>query len=97
MFDAKKPYTHHSRYLKDVTLTGFNNANVVVNELNNTIIGNSGDNAVIFSGEEAYYIVEKNQGGWHTITDYRENGDGIVKVKNIEKLKFLFSEVSLKQ
>jgi len=95
-FDAKKPYTNHSRYLKDITLTGSNNANVVVNELNNTIVGNSGDNAVIFSGEEANYVVEQGQDGWHTITDSRDNGDGIVKVKNIEKLKFLSTEVNLK-
>lgn len=96
-FDANKPYTHHSRYLKDITLTGTNNANVIVNELNNIITGNSGNNIVIFSGEEVNYTVEKGQDGWHTITDHRDNGDGIVKVKNIEQLKFLSSVVNINQ
>ncbi len=52
-FDASKPYTHHSRYLKDVTLLGNNNNTVTVNESDNNITGNAGINTVIFSGKHS--------------------------------------------
>lgn len=56
-FDASKPYTHHSKYLKDVTLLGSNNNTVTVNELDNKIVGNSGTNTVIFSGASTEYTI----------------------------------------
>lgn len=94
-FDKNLPYTHHSQYLKDVTLTGEKDSSVIVNGLNNVIIGNAGNNTVIFSGEESNYTIEKLSDDEYSITDNRDNGDGIVKVKNIESLKFSSTVVSL--
>ncbi len=61
-FDSSKPYTHHSRYLKDITLLGSNNNSVTVNELDNSITGNSGENTVIFSGVSDEYSVVTDKG-----------------------------------
>jgi len=43
-------YTHHSQYLKDITLTGTNDSNIIINQLDNNITGNTGVNTVTFSG-----------------------------------------------
>lgn len=93
-FDALKSYTHHSRYLKDVTLLGSNNNTVTVNELNNKITGNSGTNTVIFSGASAEYTVNTSS-GVTTVTDNIANRDGVNTLSNIEKLQFTDQTVSL--
>ncbi len=86
-YDAKKPYTNHSRYLKDVTLLGKNNNSVTVNELDNNIIGNTGSNTVIFSGKSSEYKVTKNKGKT-IVTDTVKNRDGKNTLAKIEKLQF---------
>ncbi len=86
-FDASKPYTHHSRYLKDITLLGSNNNTVTVNGLNNDITGNSGTNTVIFSGASTEYNVVTSN-GVTTVTDNTTNRDGVNTLQNIEKLQF---------
>ncbi len=93
-FDASKPYTHHSRYLKDVTLLGKNNNSVTVNEMDNNITGNSGRNTVIFSGKSSEYTV-KTDNGVTTVTDKESNRDGKNTLSKIEKLQFTDKTVSL--
>ncbi len=93
-FDSAKPYTNHSRYLKDVTLLGSNNNSVTVNELDNNITGNSGTNTVIFSGKSSEYTV-KTDNGVTTVTDNTANRDGKNTLSKIEKLKFMDKTVSL--
>ncbi|MCR9638647.1 hypothetical protein R7035_18860 [Vibrio sp. 1731] len=94
-FDTKLPYTHHSQYLKNITLTGSNNVNVIVNKLGNKIVGNKGKNTVIFSGDESNYTITKLRDGKYSISDNRDNGDGVVLLENIEKIKFSSSERDL--
>ena len=86
-FDNSKPYTHHSRYLKMVTLLGNNDNSVTVNELDNNITGNSGVNTVIFSGNSSEYSI-KTVGSVTTVTDKQTNRDGKNTLKSIEILKF---------
>ena len=86
-YDAAKPYTNHSRYLKNITLLGKNNNTVTVNELENNITGNSGVNTVIFSGNSSEYTISTNN-EIITITDNTANRDGINTLKGIEKIQF---------
>lgn len=86
-FNASLPYTHHAQYLKDVTLTGSNNSNVVVNQLDNNITGNSTKNTVIFSGPSSEYQIS-NDNGTVTVQDLQDNRDGVNTMTAIEKLKF---------
>ena len=86
-FNANLPYTHHAQYLKDVTLTGTNNSNVVVNQLDNNITGNSAQNTVIFSGPSSEYQISVDN-GQVTVQDMQDNRDGLNTITSIEKLKF---------
>ncbi|WP_216599656.1 hypothetical protein [Vibrio sp. 03-59-1] len=94
-YDVSKPYTNHSRYLKDITLTGTNDSNVIVNQLDNVITGNSGNNSVIFSGVESDYTITKTDANHYVIEDNQAGRDGKVTVKDIEILKFSNSEQEL--
>lgn len=86
-FNPKIPYTHHARYLKDITLLGKNNTNVRVNELDNIVTGNDGINTVIFSGNfDEYDISTKDK--TITVKDNTKNRDGTNYLSNIEKLQF---------
>jgi hypothetical protein len=86
-FNSSLPYTHHSRYLKDITLTGSFNSNVIVNELNNNITGNTGVNKVIFSGKSSEYTIRTIL-NITTISDRISNRDGINILHKIETLQF---------
>ncbi len=93
-FDPSKPYTNHSRYLKDVTLLGTNNNSVTVNELDNNITGNSGINTVIFSGNSNEYAISMTDGKT-IVTDLAKcqanakcHRDGTNTLINVEKLQF---------
>lgn len=86
-YNANLPYTHHSQYLKDVTLTGTNGSNVVVNQLDNNITGNSAENTVIFSGTSSEYQISF-ENGQVTVQDMQDNRDGLNTIIFIEKLKF---------
>ncbi|NRA55366.1 MAG: hypothetical protein HRU23_14575 [Gammaproteobacteria bacterium] len=88
-------YTNHSQYLKDITLTGTKNTAVVVNQLDNNITGNSGNNRVILSGVSSEYTVEKQADGSIVVTDLVDDRDGINRLSNIEILKFKSSYLSL--
>ncbi len=93
-FDESKPYTHHSRYLKNVTLLGNNNNSVTVNELDNNITGNAGTNTVIFSGASSEYTISTNNGST-VVTDTMSNRDGVNTLSNIEKLQFSDTQIDL--
>lgn len=86
-FDTAKPYTNHSRYLKDITLLGSNPITVTVNELNNDITGNTGTNTVIFSGQSSEYVVSRTA-NVVTVNDTVPNRDGNNSLRNVERLKF---------
>lgn len=94
-FDASKPYTHHSRYLKDITFLGANNTSVNVNELDNDITGNSGTNTVIFSGNSSEYTITTSN-GVTTVADNTENRDGLNTLHKIEKIQFTDKTINLK-
>ena len=87
-------YTHHSRYLKNITLTGTNNIKVRVNELDNQILGNKGSNTVLFSGVKSEYrILQQNN---KTIVEDKVSGrDGKNILINIQQLQFKDQEMSL--
>jgi len=53
-------YTHKSQHLRNVTLTGSNDANLTGNRHSNTLIGNSGDN--ILTGGEGDDRINGNAG-----------------------------------
>ncbi len=93
-FDASKPYTHHSRYLKNITLLGSNDNSVTVNELDNNITGNSGINTVIFSGKSTEYIINISN-KITTVIDKVNNRDGVNTLSEIEKLKFTDKKINL--
>lgn len=93
-FDAAIPYTHHSRYLKDITLLGSNSTNVTVNELDNAITGNEGINTVNFSGNIEEYEIDTS-GSLTTISDKVADRDGTNTLKNIEHLQFANQKVDL--
>ena len=86
-FDTAVPYTNNSRYLKDITLLGANNIDVIVNELNNDITGNAGVNTIIFSGKSTEYVIQK--GDDHiVISDSIPSRDGNNILRNIDKIQF---------
>ncbi|MCT4636356.1 MAG: hypothetical protein N4A72_01495 [Bacteroidales bacterium] len=94
-FDEKIAYSHHSRYLKDITLLGSNNTNVIVNSLNNTIKGNRGINALLFKGNKSDYTINKTDNNTYIVTDKITNRDGKNTIIGFEKLKFSDTEMSL--
>jgi len=56
-FDREIPYTHHSQYLRDITLTGINDSHVRVNGFDNEITGNNGTNTIVFPGKYSEYTI----------------------------------------
>lgn len=95
-FDSTIPYSHHSRYLKNITLLGSNDTNVRVNELDNCIMGNSGNNAVIFSGSSDEYSIETKD-GITTVKDNTQNRDGTNRLRYIEQLNFANKNVTIEK
>ncbi len=95
-FDASKPYTHHSQYLKDITLLGKNNNNVVVNNMDNSITWNDWINTVIFSWKSSEYKIS-NENGKTIVKDTKEKRDGKNILENIEKLQFSDRVVEVKK
>lgn len=93
-FDSAKPYTHHAQYLKDITLTGNNDTDVVVNSWDNVLQGNSGMNTVIFSGNKAEYTIEKKN-DVTTITHSVSDGDGTNVISGFEKAQFADETIDL--
>lgn len=86
-YNASLKYTNHAQYLKDITLTGSNASNVVINQLDNNITGNSAINIAIFSGPSSEYQVTV-ENGQVTVQDLQDNRDGLNVLTDFEKLKF---------
>ncbi len=93
-FDEEIPYTHHSQYLKNITLTGTNDSNVRVNNFDNDITGNFGINTVVFSGSYSEYTIYQD-GSELTVIDIQHDRDGKNTLRDIERLKFDDQEVEL--
>lgn len=93
--DPTKGYTQHSRYLKDVTLTGANNSNVVVNELNNHITGNASTNTAIFTGNSSQYSIDKQVNGSTIVTDLVDGRDGQNILVKMEFAQFSDTKIAL--
>ena len=93
-FNSSLPYTNHAQYLKDITLTGTNDSNVVVNQLDNKISGNSGTNTVIFSGQLSHYQIT-NENGQIIVKDLQDSNDGTNTLIAIEKLQFSDSTINV--
>ncbi|MBL4653627.1 MAG: hypothetical protein JKY53_12315 [Flavobacteriales bacterium] len=90
-YDTVANYTAKTQYLKDIRLTGGNNVNVIQNEYNNYIVGNSGSNKVLFSGDwEDYNITFGNPA---VVIDQIENRDGTDTLESIEFL--IFSDTTI--
>ena len=86
-FNSSLSYTHHAQYLKDITLTGSKDSNVVVNQFDNNITGNAGINTVIFAGQAAQYLIT-NENGVVKVEDLQDDRDGMNTLADIEKLQF---------
>ena len=93
-FNSSLPYTNHAQYLKDITLTGTNDSNVVVNQLDNKISGNSGTNTVIFSDQLSHYQIT-NENGQIIVKDLQDSNDGTNTLIAIEKLQFSDSTINV--
>jgi len=93
-FNNSLSYTHHAQYLKNITLTGSKDSNVVVNRFDNSITGNTGVNTVIFSGQAAQYQIS-NENGVVKVQDLQDGRDGINTMTAIEKLKFTASTIEV--
>lgn len=87
VFNANVKYTHHSQYLKDITLTGGNDSNIIINQLDNSVTGNTGVNTVTFSGASAEYTITK-ENDVVTVQDMQDNRDGVNSLTAIEKMTF---------
>jgi Ca2+-binding RTX toxin-like protein len=86
-FDKSLLYTHKSRYLKDITLTGELDSSVRVNSFDNDLTGNSGVNTALFSGKESEYTITKENGD-SVVKDTIANRDGVNTLRSFEALKF---------
>ena len=87
-FNPLYPYSHHSQYLKAVTLQGQNHSNVVANRFDNDITGNEGVNKVIFQGKKKSYIIEKQSDSTIIVKDTRKGYYGTNILRNIEFIQF---------
>ena len=93
-FNNTLSYTNHAQYLKDVTLTGNKDSNVVANQFDNNITGNAGVNTVIFSGQSTQYQITK-ENGEVKVQDLQDDRDGMNTLADIEKLQFSDSTIEV--
>ena len=95
-FNSSLGYTHHAQYLKDATLTGDINSNVIVNSFDNFITGNTANNIVFFSGGSSEYSIDKQADGSTLISDMVDNRDGINRLVAIEEASFSDTKICIK-
>ena len=100
-FDQRHPYTHKSRYLVEVRLTGERSSGITGNGQNNVLTGNSGDNrlrgeagkdTVCFVGDRSEYEVIA-RGKDVIVKDLVADRDGTDSLQNVEVLRFADGEV----
>ncbi|MDA7936451.1 hypothetical protein N9B90_00760 [bacterium] len=108
-FDKRHPYTHKSRYLVEVRLTGGRSSGITGNAQDNVLTGNSGDNhlqgesgkdTVCFVGDRSEYeVIARNKDV--VVKDLVADRDGTDSLQNVEVLRFadgdVFVENALKQ
>ena len=91
-FDASQPYTHKSRYLVAVTLTGTEPASISGNDADNVLRGNhadnildggEGDDTVIYCQERSVYTVSQDEDDLII-----EGPDGRDTLRDVEHLHF---------
>lgn len=102
-FDPREPYTHKSRYLVEVRLTGDKPSGVVGNDQDNVLMGNAGDNRVDggagrdvarFRGERDQYEIRR--AGQAVVVADREVGrDGMDTLRDVEILRFADGDVKV--
>ena len=80
--------------MKNLTVLGENNTNVIVNTWDNDITGNTGINTIIFTGNEMDYAINTDN-GVTTIQDNTPNRDGFNTVRQVEKLQFSDQTIDL--
>lgn len=93
--NESKPYTYKSQYLQNISLTGNIDSNIIANDLDNILMGNSATNKIDGGkGEDIYqlrgklseYKIETNSGET-TIIDTIEGRDGTSILSNIEIIR----------
>jgi hypothetical protein len=97
-YDPAVSYTNKSRYLQDVRLTGSNHADLIGNELDNTLAGNAGSNqidggpgydVVVLAGARDEYELFQPPGDEPlVVTDLLAGRDGTDMLAGIECLHF---------
>lgn len=101
--DDSKPYTYKSQYLKNVYLSGSNDSNILGNDMDNVLMGNSGtnsidgglgDDVVQLRGALREYTIETKD-GQTTVTDSVSGRDGINVLVNVEILRAINADYSL--
>lgn len=93
-YDPTLPYTHKSRYLKDITFTGSKDCSVRPNGYDNSITGNEGWNRVHLSGNAAEYALTSSD-GVSILEDKVGGRDGRNTLKAVEELVFKDKSVRL--
>jgi hypothetical protein len=93
-FDASLPYTHKSRYLKDISFTGSRDCSVRLNGYDNVIKGNGGWNKVYLSGSSSDYVLTSS-GGVSILEDTIGGRDGRNTLSGVEELVFSDRSVRL--
>ncbi|BES64369.1 hypothetical protein SANA_08080 [Gottschalkiaceae bacterium SANA] len=103
--EESKPYTTKSQYLQKISLTGSKDSALSANELDNTLMGNSGFNridgksgndVVQFRGHSGQYtIVQKNSE--IVVTDQVQGRDGVNTLINIELLRFTDKDLKMEE
>ncbi|MEW5251450.1 hypothetical protein [Microbulbifer discodermiae] len=95
-FNVDTPYTHKSQYLINAQLTGNLDSNLMGNEQDNILIGNSGTNQLnglggedtaVFQGDIDEYSIYSS-GRDIFICDTKNDRDGISQLINIEMVVF---------
>ena len=101
-FDVDRAYSHHARYLVEVTLTGTKDSGLLGNERDNLLRGNAGDNLldgdagvdrVRMTGARAEYEVRR-EGEDLLLADRVEGRDGADRLRSVERVVFADGEVA---
>ncbi|MEM1448776.1 MAG: hypothetical protein AAGI22_06665 [Planctomycetota bacterium] len=102
-FDPDLPYTHKSRYLVEITLTGSRSSGIVGNDQDNVFRGNRGDNRIegrggvdtaCFTGERREYSIDAAAGSV-VVRDGVSGRDGADTLVGIDRLRFSDGEVEV--
>jgi len=94
--DNNQSYTYKSQYLTHARLTGSNDSNLQGNARDNLLAGNSATNNIdgadgidtlLLQGPLSAYSIQKNANSI-VIQDSMNNRDGIIEIRNVEKVRF---------